>query len=291
MLAPTPSLVQDIHTVDEFNNAITAAGTKLVIIDFSATWCGPCKAIAPVFAQLSHKYPNIVFLKVDVDEITQIADAAGVRGVPTFVFMKNAVKVESFSGADGNKLETTIHKYNVTTTTSNTGGFTIPGGQRDLTEFIVKSSVSCLNQDDSTPVKNVFQDEGHLASDSDAQILIYFPFQNTIKLHSIKIDALDDGSAPKTIKLFVNNTSLNLNLADRERATQEIVLTAKDINAVIPVKFISFQNVNTLTLFVKDNFGNKDKTIIQRIIFIGQTRETTNMDNFSKATGKVNHAV
>jgi len=290
MQAPTPSLVQEVHSVDEFNNAITAAGTKLVVIDFSATWCGPCKAIAPVFAQLSHKYPNIVFLKVDVDEVTPIADAAGVRGVPTFVFMKNGVKVESFSGADANKLENTIQKYNVTTSTTSSS-FTLPGGQRDLTEFIVKSSVSCLNQDDSTPVKNVFQEEGHLASDSDAQILIYFPFQNTVKLHSIKIDALDDGSAPKTIKLFVNNTSLNLNLAERERATQEIVLTAKDINVVIPLKFVNFQNVNTLSLFVKDNFGNKDKTIIQRIIFIGQTRETTNMDNFSKATGKVNHAV
>jgi len=289
MQAPTPSLVQEIHSVDEFNNAITAAGTKLVIIDFSASWCGPCKAIAPVFAQFSHKYPNIVFLKIDVDEITQIAEAAGVRGVPTFVFMKNGVKLESFSGADGSKLENTIMKYN--TTSTSTVSFTLPGGQRDVTEFVVKSSVSCLNQDDSAPVKNLFQDEGHLASDSDAQLLIFFPFKNTIKLHSIKIDAPEDGSAPKTIKLFVNNTSLNLNLAERERATQEIVLTEKDINAVTSLKFVSFQNVNFLSLFVKDNFGNKDKTIIQRITFIGQSRETTNMDNFSKTPGKVNNAV
>ena len=49
-------------------NELERAGDKLVLVDFFATWCGPCKMVAPAIEKLSSTYPNAVFLKVDVDQ-------------------------------------------------------------------------------------------------------------------------------------------------------------------------------------------------------------------------------
>ena len=56
--------VVDIDSEDAFDSTVSAAGSNLVIVDYSTTWCGPCKVIAPKFDELSDKYPDAVFLKV-----------------------------------------------------------------------------------------------------------------------------------------------------------------------------------------------------------------------------------
>lgn len=56
--------VLDVDSEAEFDKKITSAGSKLVVIDYSTTWCGPCKVIAPKFDQLSEAYPDSVFIKV-----------------------------------------------------------------------------------------------------------------------------------------------------------------------------------------------------------------------------------
>ncbi|KAJ0423548.1 thioredoxin-like protein [Aspergillus carlsbadensis] len=60
-----------------------------VVVDFFATWCGPCKAVAPVVGKLSETYPNVRFIQVDVDKARSIAQEHEVRAMPTFVLYKD----------------------------------------------------------------------------------------------------------------------------------------------------------------------------------------------------------
>ena len=76
-----------------------------VVIDFFATWCGPCKKIAPAFEKLAEVYPSIAFLKVDVDESGELVDRYEVQAMPTFIFMKDGVVVKRIEGADLRAME------------------------------------------------------------------------------------------------------------------------------------------------------------------------------------------
>uniref|UniRef100_A0A2R8ZY04 Thioredoxin domain-containing protein n=1 Tax=Pan paniscus TaxID=9597 RepID=A0A2R8ZY04_PANPA len=78
--------------------ALDATGDKLVVVDFSATWCGPCKMI------------NVVFLEVDVDDCQDVASECEAECMPTFQCFKKGQKVGEFSGAHKEKLEATIHE-------------------------------------------------------------------------------------------------------------------------------------------------------------------------------------
>jgi len=70
-----------------------------VVIDFTASWCGPCRIMAPIFADLAKKHPNAVFLKVDVDELKAITEQFSVEAMPTFLFMKEGDVKDRVVGA------------------------------------------------------------------------------------------------------------------------------------------------------------------------------------------------
>lgn len=101
--------VIEAKTLQEVESIIlsASASNKLVVIDFSATWCGPCKMIAPLYHQLSEMAENggAVFLKVDVDENPDTAAKYSVSAMPTFLFIKGGEVVERIMGANAQKLQ------------------------------------------------------------------------------------------------------------------------------------------------------------------------------------------
>jgi len=99
-----------IHSNEEYEKETEKAKDKLIVIDWTASWCGPCKYVAPYFAALSDLHKDVVFLKIDVDECDELAKKAGISSMPTFHFHKKGNKIDEFGGADPNKLKEFIEK-------------------------------------------------------------------------------------------------------------------------------------------------------------------------------------
>ncbi|OIC78576.1 hypothetical protein A7L55_21690 [Acinetobacter baumannii] len=90
---------------DSFWPAVDAAGDKVVVLDMYTQWCGPCKIIAPKLQELSEKYTDVVFLKLDCNQENKpLAKELGVKVVPTFKVLKGKKIVKEVTGAKLNDL-------------------------------------------------------------------------------------------------------------------------------------------------------------------------------------------
>jgi thioredoxin len=76
------------------------ADSKPVVVDFGATWCGPCQMVAPIIEELAHEYDGrVVIGKCDVDQDTDLPGRFNVRNIPTILFIKNGEVVSKLVGA------------------------------------------------------------------------------------------------------------------------------------------------------------------------------------------------
>uniref|UniRef100_A0A2K5L9E3 Thioredoxin domain-containing protein 2 n=1 Tax=Cercocebus atys TaxID=9531 RepID=A0A2K5L9E3_CERAT len=100
--------VKVILSKEDFEASLKEAGERLVAVDFSATWCGPCRTIKPFFHALSMKHEDVVFLEVDADDCEEVVRDCAIMCVPTFQFYKKEEKVDEFCGALKEKLEAVI---------------------------------------------------------------------------------------------------------------------------------------------------------------------------------------
>lgn len=76
-----------IETVKEFDETLNT--NRLVMVDFYADWCGPCKMLAPVVEELAAETPDVTFVKVNVDDLPEIAEKFGIMSIPALFVFKN----------------------------------------------------------------------------------------------------------------------------------------------------------------------------------------------------------
>ncbi len=94
-------------TQDNFEK--TVSENPMVIVDFWAPWCGPCRGFAPVYEKASDAHPDVVFAKINTDEQQELAGAFGIRSIPTLMVFRDKVILFQQAGAlPGNALEQVI---------------------------------------------------------------------------------------------------------------------------------------------------------------------------------------
>lgn len=101
-------VVQQVSSLSEFDSVISKG---ITIVDYFATWCGPCRRIAPFLEELSTTYAGIKFIKVDADQAREVIDRNGIRAFPTFHVFVDGVKKEEIRGANEKGLEDLCKKW------------------------------------------------------------------------------------------------------------------------------------------------------------------------------------
>eukprot|EP01128_Nolandella_sp_AFSM9_P003116 TRINITY_DN135_c0_g1_i1.p1 TRINITY_DN135_c0_g1~~TRINITY_DN135_c0_g1_i1.p1 ORF type:complete len:184 (-),score=39.61 TRINITY_DN135_c0_g1_i1:374-925(-) len=120
-------MVLEVLSAAEFSKHINGSGNKLVVVDYSAAWCGPCKQISPYVEELALRHVDVVFLTVDVDKVPAVAKEQKISAMPTFQFFKNGNSIASFTGADRTSLNQHVMKLKGPQVTS-TEGLDLPQG-------------------------------------------------------------------------------------------------------------------------------------------------------------------
>ena len=241
--------------------------------------------------------------------------------MPTFLIFKNGRETKRIKGADPKALNEAVKalgeeaKSAGEASASSSGGggqwtaFAPPRGYGDITDSVDVLGLDFLNLDSEAGDKRVLFEGGKpgalegaagskkdwIESDTDEQLMLFVPFQSTVKLHSLHITSIRPNDAddeapmrPKTLQLYTNRSSvLGFEEAEGTAATQNVELKESDWDektgtAKVELRFVKFQNISSLVLFVVDGDGNGEKTRIDRIRLFGETGEKRAMGKLEK---------
>ncbi|PWN48877.1 thioredoxin-domain-containing protein [Violaceomyces palustris] len=310
-------MAKHVNSQSEFDSQLSSAGGKLVVVDFHAQWCGPCKVIAPVYENLAKQFTNVVFLKVDVDAVQPVAQKYSIRAMPTFLFIKNKSVVDTLQGANASKLQQLLRQHSSGGSSAFSGsGQTLAGGSgprntgpglvQGITEghssllpLIDSSQSFALNESSTHGLKSIIKGPSGgswLESDADEQLLICLSFNQKVRISGLylRTNPSHFPSAPKSVKIFANRQNLSFEDAESEEATQSLELAEEDVKGgpnggggrAIALKLVKFQNLNSITIAILSNQGGEDITIIDAIDAYGLPSETTNMNDLKKIEGE-----
>jgi len=109
--APEEKNYHVLNSKSEIDQHLKNHPEKLTVIDFFATWCPPCRAIAPVFERLATENKTVQFIKTDVDQNPDSSQFYGIRAMPTFLFLKNGQVLETVRGANESAIINAINKH------------------------------------------------------------------------------------------------------------------------------------------------------------------------------------
>ncbi|GAC77631.1 hypothetical protein PANT_27d00045 [Moesziomyces antarcticus T-34] len=302
-------MVKEVVSATEFDAELQAAGSKLVVVDFHALWCGPCKVIAP--------HPNVTFLKVDVDRVQAVAQRYRVRAMPAFLFLKNKSVVDTLQGADPNRLTALVKQHSSGASSAFSGsGQTLSGsgpsnsnsnsfgaravagitdGHTSLLKVVEPKQSLALNEKPDRRLHDILAGPSGgkwLESDADDQLLISLSFKQQVKLSGILLRTLPShlAHAPRQVRIFVNRPGLGFDDATTENADQEFELSDEHVRGAenggggkaYSLRFVKFQKVDSLTIAVLSNQEEAETTRIDAIDVFGITNHTTDMSELQK---------
>ncbi|KAF9951824.1 Cytoplasmic thioredoxin isoenzyme 2 [Mortierella alpina] len=95
-------MIKQVESREEFDKVL--ASHDKVVIQFTAVWCSHCKAIAPKLTEYDQDFEDITFIKVDIDDLPEVSQDAGIRAMPTIHFIYQGQRSDELVGADNTKL-------------------------------------------------------------------------------------------------------------------------------------------------------------------------------------------
>lgn len=285
-----------------------------LIVYFTASWCGPCKAIAPLMNQLYLEFSSsLEIIKVDLDSQKQIAAKYKISAVPSFLFFSKKQEIERVQGADVNGIRKAIDnllKLNPTwvrsSTSSSGSGSSSLGSIDEFKPFIPKGytilnkcifygefeSLNLIKQKGEELTSFIrLQNDACVMSDTDNQILVHIPFTNLTKVYSILIEsklneqAAEEEQKPNLVKAWINKNRI-MSFEDAEITTplhnEELKEDSWNNNICeIKFKYVRFQKVSSLDLLIQGD-DEDAHTVLNKLVIVGIDGESKNQGKLAK---------